>query len=140
MRSKFPDIRLTGEEKPRKTSPRKPVPTRDLTRARCVTGPQRQELEMESVGVSGNGTISDQRSYIKIETLCSKNPTEIHGALRVFSEFTVDPSTVSRWANRFRSGCVSIDSDPRPGRPITPKDERIVKLVADGLEEDRRAT
>ena len=35
---KFPDICLTGEEKPRKkTSPRKPVPTRDRTRARCVT-------------------------------------------------------------------------------------------------------
>ena len=32
---KLPDIRLTGEEKPRKTSPRKPVPTGDRTRARC---------------------------------------------------------------------------------------------------------
>ena len=35
---KLPDIRLTGEEKPEKTSPRKPVPTGDRTRARCVTG------------------------------------------------------------------------------------------------------
>ena len=35
---KFPDICLTGEEKPRKkTLPRKPVPTGDRTRARCVT-------------------------------------------------------------------------------------------------------
>ena len=34
---KFPDICLTGEEKPRKTSPRKLVPTGDRTRARCVT-------------------------------------------------------------------------------------------------------
>ena len=35
---KFPDICLKGEEKPRKkTSPRKPVPTGDRTRARCVT-------------------------------------------------------------------------------------------------------
>ena len=33
---KFPDICLTGEEKPRKTSPRKAVPTGDRTRARCV--------------------------------------------------------------------------------------------------------
>ena len=31
------DIRLTGEEKSRKTSPRKLVPTGDRTRARCVT-------------------------------------------------------------------------------------------------------
>ena len=36
---KLPDICLTGEEKPRKkTSPRKPVPTGDQTRARCMTG------------------------------------------------------------------------------------------------------
>ena len=34
---KLPDIRLTGEEKPRKNSPRKLVPTGDRTRARCVT-------------------------------------------------------------------------------------------------------
>ena len=33
---KLPDIRLTGEEKPRKTSPRKPVPTGNRTRTRCV--------------------------------------------------------------------------------------------------------
>ena len=34
---KLPDIRLTGEEKLRKTSPRKLAPTGDRTRARCVT-------------------------------------------------------------------------------------------------------
>ena len=35
---KLPGISLTGEENPRKTSPRKPVPTGDRTRSRCVTG------------------------------------------------------------------------------------------------------
>ena len=34
---KLPDIYLIGEEKPRKNSPRKLVPTGDGTRARCVT-------------------------------------------------------------------------------------------------------
>ena len=69
---------------------------------------------MESAGVSGTVIISDQRSYIKIKTLGCKNPTEIHGALSdVCGVFTVDRSTASRWANRFRVGCVSIDSDPR---------------------------
>ena len=43
---------------------------------------------------------------------------------------------VSRWANRFRAGCVSIDNDPRPERPRTSTDERSVKLVTDVLEED----
>ena len=37
---KLTDICVTGEQKPRKTSPRKPVPTGDRTRARCVTGAQ----------------------------------------------------------------------------------------------------
>ena len=35
---KLPNICLTGEEKPQKTSPRKPVSTGDRTGARCVTG------------------------------------------------------------------------------------------------------
>ena len=52
----------------------------------------------------------------------------------------MDCSTVSCWANRFRGGCVSIDNDPRPGRPRTSTDERTVKLVADASDEDRRAT
>ena len=35
---KLPEIYLTGEENPEKTSPRKLLPTRDRTRALCVTG------------------------------------------------------------------------------------------------------
>ena len=49
-------------------------------------------------------------------------------------------STVSRWANRFRGGCVSIDNNPRLRRPRQSTDERSVKLVADALEEDRPET
>ena len=82
-------------------------------------------------------TISDQRSYIKIENFHG-HLTEIHGALsEVCGEFTEDQSTVSRWANRFHGGCVSTYNDPRLGSPT---DERSVKLVANALEEDRCAT
>ena len=35
---KLPDICLTCEENPEKTTPTKPVPTGDRTRASCVTG------------------------------------------------------------------------------------------------------
>ena len=60
---KFPDICLTGEEKPRKkTSPRKPVPTGDRTRARCVTSAHATTC---STAVDKNGTI---RKY-SIQTL-----------------------------------------------------------------------
>ena len=50
----------------------------------------------------------------------------------------MDRGTISRRANCFRGGCVSIDNDPRPGRPRTSTDEKSVKLVADVLEEDHR--
>ena len=81
-----------------------------------------------------------QKSYIKIDTLRGKNPTEIHGSLgEVCGEFTVDRSTFSRWANRFRGACVSIDNDPRSGRSRISTGERIVTFVADALE-DRGAT
>ena len=91
--------------------------------------------------MSGTVTISDQRSYIKIETSRGKNPTEMHSFLSdVCGEFTVDRSTVSHWINHFHGGCVSIDNGPRPGMPRTSTDERSVKLVADALEEDHHAT
>ena len=62
--------------------------------------------------MSGTVTISDQRSYSKIETLHDNYPTEIHGALgEICGEFKVDRIADSRLANRFCDGCVSIDND-----------------------------
>jgi len=96
---------------------------------------------MASAGASCTLTVEDQRSYIKIETLLGKNPTEIHSVLReVCGEQTVDRSTLSRWATRFREGRVTINDDQKPGKPKTSTDERSVKLVADFLAQDRRAT
>jgi hypothetical protein len=52
---------------------------------------------------------SDQPSYIKVEILRGKNPTEIHNDLHdVCGNSVVDRSMVSRWASRFREGGVSI--------------------------------
>jgi hypothetical protein len=51
---------------------------------------------MASAGASGAVMVEDQISYINIETLRGKNPTEIHIALReVRGEQTVNRSTVS---------------------------------------------
>ena len=91
--------------------------------------------------MKGTVSISVQMSCIKIETLRSKNPTQMHSALsEVCGEFIVDSSAVSRWANHFRGACMSINNYPRPGRQRTLKDERSVKFVADDLEKYRRAT
>jgi len=97
-------------------------------------------LDKASAGASGTVTVEDQRLYIKTETLRGKNPTEIHSALReVCGVETVDSSTVSRWATRFPEGRVTINDDPRPGRPKTSTDERSMQLVVDFLAQDRRA-
>jgi transposase len=75
---------------------------------------------MASAGASGTVTVEDQRSYVKMETLRGQTPTEIHSALHeVCGEQTVDRSSVCRWATRFREGRVTINDDPRPGRPKT---------------------
>jgi len=67
---------------------------------------------MAAVRVSGTGTNDDQRAYIKIETLHGKTPTEIHSSLiEVCGVETVDRSTISRWAQRFREGRLSIEND-----------------------------
>ena len=58
----------------------------------------------------------------------------------VCRKYIVDRSTVSRWANRFRGSCVSIDNERRLGRPRISTDERSVKLAGDALVKDRRAT
>ena len=81
---------------------------------------------------------SDQRSCIKIETLRGKNPTEIHIALHeVCRDCVVDHSTVSWSASSFCRGRVSIQDDPRSGRPVTAMDETSMVIVSTLLEEDR---
>ena len=59
---KCPDICLTGEETPEKTSPRKFVPTGDRTRARCVT----------SAHATTCSTAVDTTFYQTIKVMCEK--------------------------------------------------------------------
>ena len=85
---------------------------------------KRQSVEMAAVRVSGTVTKDDQCAYIKIETICRKTPTEIHSSLmEVCGVETVDRSTISHWAQCFREGRLSIENDPKSGRPRMPTDE-----------------
>jgi len=73
---------------------------------------------MAAVRVSGTVTNDDQHAFIKIETLRGKTPTEIHSSLmEVCGVETVDRSTILRWAQRFHEGRLSIENDPKSGRP-----------------------
>jgi hypothetical protein len=81
---------------------------------------------------------NDQRSYIKIETLQGKNPTEIHNALHeVCGRSVVDHSMVSWWASRFCEGRLSIQGDPRSWWPVTATDDTSMVIISTLLEEDR---
>jgi len=96
---------------------------------------------MAAVHVSGTVTNDNQCTYIKIETLRGKTPTEIHSSLmEVCGVETVDRSTISRWAQRFHEGRLSIDNDPKSGQPRTSTDDQSVEHVLQILEVDRRMT
>jgi histone-lysine N-methyltransferase SETMAR len=96
---------------------------------------------MEAVRVSGTVTSDNQHAYIKIETLRGKTPTEIHSLLmEVCGVETVDQSTISCCAQRFREGRLSVENDPKSGRPRTSTDDQSVERVLQILEKDRRMT
>ena len=42
---------------------------------------------------------------------------------------TVDWSTISRWAQRFHEGRLSIENDPKSGQPWTSTDDQNVEHV-----------
>ena len=85
---------------------------------------------MAAVRASGTVTNDDQRAYIKIETLRGKTPTEVHSSpMEVCGVETVDRSTISHWAQCFREGRLSIENDPKLGRPRTPTDDQSVERV-----------
>ena len=53
---------------------------------------------------------------------------------------TVDRSTISRWAQGFREGRLSIENDPKSGQPRTSTDDQSVERVLQILQADRRMT
>ena len=78
---------------------------------------------MEAQAKSGQITLSDQRPYIKIESLHGKNSTKNHNNFReVCGDNVVDCSTVSWWSAHFRKGRLSTEDNPRSGRPSTATD------------------
>ena len=97
-------------------------------------------LELEEETDWSQISRSDQRSYIKIENLRGKNPTEIHNALHAVCRVSVvDHSTVSQWASRFREGRVSIQDDPRSGWLVTATDDTTVVIVRTLFENRRKS-
>ncbi|KAK9686062.1 hypothetical protein QE152_g37494 [Popillia japonica] len=91
---------------------------------------------------SAHISVLEQRAYIKIETIRGKTVPEIHAALNEACGMdTADRSTVQRWHQRFRKGRISIENNPRSGRPsIVTQDNTNAAIVATVIDEDRRMT
>ncbi|KAK9731604.1 hypothetical protein QE152_g13460 [Popillia japonica] len=91
---------------------------------------------------SAHISVLEQRAYIKIETIRGKSVPEIHATLNEACGIdTVDRSTVQRWHKRFRKGRISIENNPRSGRPsIVTQDNTNAAIVDTLIDEDRRMT
>lgn len=91
---------------------------------------------------SGRISAIEQRAYIRIETVRGKKVPDIHAALKeACGKFTVNRSTVQRWHTKFREGRISIEDDPRAGRPpAVTVDNTNASIIATLLDEDRRIT
>ena len=70
---KLPDICLNSEENPEKTSPRKPVPTGDPTRARSVTGGLATVLPTAVDSLNSYNRLLNTLTHIALDYECT-NP------------------------------------------------------------------
>jgi len=55
-----------------------------------------------------------------------------------FGESCVSRSKTFEWYSRLKSGCRSLEDDPRPGRPYTSHTEETVACVREIIRADRR--
>ncbi len=80
----------------------------------------------------------DQHSYIKIETLRGRTSTEIFNSLReVCGEGTMNYSTISRWAAKFKKGQWSIEYAQHSGRPHMSIDATNTSIIAFIIDKDQ---
>ena len=84
---------------------------------------------------------SDVRSYIKIRVLLHFTAVDIHKDLvAVCGDAAPTYPTVSKWAQRFRSGRESTADDPRSGRPSTAITQVNVASIRSLVNEENRLT
>lgn len=83
----------------------------------------------------------EQRAYIKIESLRGKSASDIHSALKeVCGSHCLHFSNIFRWMQRFKQGEISIQDEPRSGRPAAAMDDYYVDKVKECVDKDRRMT
>ena len=85
--------------------------------------------------------VNSQRSIVFFLWKEGAPTSEIARRLKgVFEDEAMRERTVYKWVNRFESGRVSLEDDPRSGRPATCVTEETVSLIADFVSKNRCAT
>ena len=92
----------------------------------------------------GMSTRLKQRAVTEYLSAENVTPAEIHRRLQaVYSENTVNRTTVNRWAIKFREcepGRATIVDQPRSGRLVSVTDDKHQKQVDELIKHDRRIT
>jgi transposase len=83
----------------------------------------------------------EQRYRIKFcEKLGDTQVQTIDKIQQAFGDNGMSISHIKEWFNRFKDGCTSVHSEPRPGRPSTSRNENVIDEVRTLVMQDRRIT
>lgn len=83
----------------------------------------------------------EQRANIKFCVLLQKSPGEtLQMLIQAYGDVAMKKSQVYEWHKRFREGRVSIEDDPRSGRPSTAVTDENIERVRQVVRANRRIT
>ncbi|PNF23334.1 hypothetical protein B7P43_G15555 [Cryptotermes secundus] len=83
----------------------------------------------------------EQRVCVKFCFLLGKSAAETVGMLQqAFNDDALGKSQVYEWFSRFKSGNMSTEDMPRPGRPSTGRNDENIAKIKRAIDEDRRKT
>jgi histone-lysine N-methyltransferase SETMAR len=83
----------------------------------------------------------EQRYCIKFcQKLGDTQVKTIHKFQQAFGDDAMRISHIKQWFNRFKDGRTSMDSEPRPGRHPTSRNDNVIDQVRTLVMQDRRIT
>ena len=86
-----------------------------------------------------NFTDIEQRVFIKTRTALNINAKSIHQELiDILKDNAYSYRTIADWSHRFKEGRISVEDEPRPGRPSPTLSNANIQLVEKLIDEDSR--
>ena len=83
----------------------------------------------------------EQRANVKFCFLLGKKASEAIQMLKIaYKDEAISQAQVYTWFARFKNGGMSIDDQPRSGRPSTSRTDENVQKINELVREDRRRT